>query len=188
MNAKQRFVESVERELLREIKNLAGQTFVYEDCWGGMVPFDGELSEMQTGPLVAFTELTWREQADVLREFIQWNNYPARNWDDEYVIKDNIAAGKPSEQWLEGTSLHESFRLLAEGKTPPPPKECPDLSEQDLWAALAKTVPHTSGPQAKDSHVPERASAGTTAFQDIFREDQPTEAKIQTREWSGWEV
>lgn len=188
MNAKRQYVEAVERELLREIKNLAGQTFVYEDCWGGMVPFDGELSEMQTGPPRPFAELTWRDQADVLREFIHWDNYPARDWDDEYVIKDNIAVGKPIEQWLEGTSLRESFRLIADGKTPPPPKECPEISEQDLWAALVEAAPRTPGPQAKDSHVPERASTGATAFQDIFQEDQPTEAKARTQEWTGWEV
>jgi hypothetical protein len=183
MNAKRRFVESVERELLHEIETLVGRNFVYEDVWCGMVPFDGELSELQTGPPVAFAELTWHEQADVLREFIHWDNYPARNWDDEYVIKDNIAAGKPSEQWLQGTSLHESFRLLGEGKTPPPPKECPEISEQDLRAALAEAG-DASGISASES----QASADAKAFQDIFRNDEPREAATKTQEWSGWEV
>jgi hypothetical protein len=181
MNAKRRYIEAVERELLREIKNLAGQTFVYEDCWGGMAPFEGELSDMQTGPPRPFAELTWREQADVLRSFIRWDNYPARDWDDEYVIKDNIVAGKPIEQWLEGTSLHESFRLLAEGKTPPPAKEFPEITVQDLRAVLAAARPNSSAPQ-------ERASAEAKAFQDIFRNDAPREAETKTQEWSGWEV
>jgi hypothetical protein len=190
MNAERReegFVESAEKQLLDDIKKLVGQKFVYEDGWCGMVPFDGQLNEMQTGPPVLFAALTWREQADVLREFIHWDNYPARDWHDEYLIKDNIAAGKPSEQWLEGTSLHESFRLLAKGKTPPPPKECPQISEQELRAALAEAAAHASGPQATEGHVTERASAAQ-AFQDIFRNDQPREAETKTQEWSGWEV
>jgi hypothetical protein len=107
---------------------------------------------------------------------------------DEYTIRENIAGGKPSEQWLEGTSLRESFRLLAEGKTPPPAKECPEITEQDLRAALAKAGLHTSGPEGKDGNSPERASTGTQAFQDIFRNNQPREAQTKTQERGGWEV
>ena len=191
MNAKgreERFIESVEKKMLHEIKELVSQKFVYEDGWCGMVPFDGQLSEMQTGQPVPFSELAWREQADVLRSFIHWDRYPARDWNDEYVIKDNIAAGKPSEQWLEGTSLRESFRQLAEGKTPRPPKACPEISEQDLWAALTAAHPPTSGPQAMDNDIPERAPAGAKAFHDILRNDQPREVEAKTREWSGWEI
>jgi hypothetical protein len=109
-------VEAVERQLLRDIQKLTSRQFVYEDGWCGMVPFHRKLTELQTGPPVPFAELTWREQADVLRSFIPWNRYPEAGWLDEYRIRDNIAAGKPSEQWLEGTSLRESFRLLADGK------------------------------------------------------------------------
>lgn len=188
MKKKRKIVESGEGALVHEIKKLASQEFVYEDGWCGMVPFEGKLSEMQTGPPVPFAELTWREQADVLRSFIHWDSYPARDWHDEYAIRDNIAAGKQSEQWLEGTSLRESFRLLAEGKTPQPPKECPEVSEQDLRAVLAEVGLHTSGPQANDSNVPERSSAKAKGFQDIFRSDQPGQAESKTQEWSGWEV
>lgn len=160
MEKKTQIVEPVKGELLREIKKLVGKEFVYEDGWCGMVPFDGSLSEMQTGPPVPFVKLTWREQADVLREFIHWSSYPPRDWNDEYTIRDNIAAGKPIEQWLDGTSLRESIRLLAEGKTPPPPKECPEITEQNLRAALAEITPDASAPQAKDSHATDRESAG----------------------------
>ena len=125
-------VEAVERQLLRDIRKLTSREFVYEDLWCGMVPFDGKLTELQTGPPVPFSELTWREQADVLRSFIHWERYPERAWNDEYTIRENIAAGKQPEQWLEGTSLRQSFRLLADGKTPPPPKQCPEITQQDL--------------------------------------------------------
>jgi hypothetical protein len=87
---------------------------------------------LRTGPVVPFAELTWREQADVLRSFIQWERYPERAWDDEYTIRENIEAGKRPEQWLEGTSLHESFRLLADGKTPPPRAQWPEITQEDL--------------------------------------------------------
>lgn len=132
MARKKQRVEAVEGQLLRDIQELTSRQFVYEDLWCGMVPFDGKLTELQTGPPVPFAELTWREQADVLREFIHWDRYPERAWDDEYTIRDSIAAGKQPEQWLEGTSLRQSFRLLAEGKTPPPPKECPEITQEDL--------------------------------------------------------
>jgi hypothetical protein len=118
--------------LLREIQELTDRQFVYEDGWCGMVPLEGKLNELQTGPPLSFAELTWREQADVLREFIHWNRYPDRSWDDEYRIRENIAAGKPAAHWLEETSLQESFRLLAEGSVPPAPKHSPELTHEDL--------------------------------------------------------
>jgi hypothetical protein len=136
MASKKDRVEAVERHLLRDIQKLTSRQFVYEDLWCGMVPFDGELSELQTGPPAAFAELSWREQADVLREFIHWDRYPERAWNDGYTIRDNIAAGKRPEQWLDGTSLRESFRLLADGKTPPPPEQCPEITQQDLATLL----------------------------------------------------
>jgi hypothetical protein len=181
-------VEAVEKQLLREIEKLTNRQFVYEDGWSGMVPFSGSLGEMQTGPPVPFAELTWREQADVLRVFIHWGSYPARDWNDEYTIRENIAGGKQREQWLEGTSLRESFRLLAEGKTPPPPKECPEISQQDLRAALGIVGADMSGPAAKDSNAPERASAGEKAFQDILRNDRPAESEAKTQERGGREM
>src|SRR5437899_3845846 len=166
MAKKQQRVEAVERQLLREIQKLTSRQFVYEDGWCGMVPFDGKLTELQTGPPIPFAELTWREQADVLRSFIHWDRYPERDWNDEYTIRDNIAAGKQPEQWLEGTSLRESFRLLADGKTPPPAKQCPEISEQDIRDDLGMVGANTSGRKAKDGNVPERSSAEAKAFQD----------------------
>jgi hypothetical protein len=181
-------VETVEGQLLRDIQKLTSREFVYEDLWCGMVPFDGKLTELQTGPPVPFVELSWREQADVLREFIPWSRYPERAWDDEYRIRDSIAAGKQPEQWLEGTSLRESFRLLAEGKTPPPPKECLEISEQDLRAALGIAGADTPGPKAKERNVPERASAGAKAVQELFRNHQPRETETKTNERGGREM
>lgn len=146
-------IEANQGQLIHEIRKLTSRQFVYEDGWCGMVPFDGELTELQTGPPVPFAELTWREQADVLREFVPWNHYPERAWDDEYRIRENIAAGKQSEQWLEGTSLHESFRLLAEGKTPPVPKQSPEISQEELANALGVAGANTPGRKAKDGKV-----------------------------------
>jgi len=149
MAKKKQRVEVVARELLGDIEKLTSRQFVYEDGWCGMVPFDGELTEMQTGPPVPFAELTWREQADVLRSFIDWDRYPERDWNDEYTIRDNIAGGKKPEQWLEGTLLREFFRLLDDGKTPPPPKQCPEITQQDLVNALA--MAGADGPSAKQT-------------------------------------
>ena len=149
MAKKQQRVEAGERRLLRDIQKLTSGQFVYEDGWCGMVPFHRRLTELQTGPPVPFAELTWREQADVLRSFIPWNRYPEAAWNDEYRIRKNIAAGKRPEQWLEGTSLRESFRLLADGKTPPSPKQC-------LQDALAMKDHGAS------EHVPSREEKPTT--------------------------
>jgi hypothetical protein len=110
MAKKKHRVEADERQLLRDLQKLTSREFVYEDGWCGMVPFHRKLTELQTGPPVPFAELTWREQADVLRSFIHWNRYPEAAWDDEYRIGENIAAGKRPEEWLEGTSLRESFQ------------------------------------------------------------------------------
>jgi hypothetical protein len=136
MGKKNQSSEAVDRRLLRDIQKLTSRQFVHEDLWCGMVPFDGKLGELQTGPPVPFAELSWREQADVLREFIHWNRYPERAWDDEYKICENIAAGGRPECWLEGTSLRQSFLLLADGKAPQPPKQCPEITQVDLVALL----------------------------------------------------
>ncbi|MCI0719451.1 MAG: hypothetical protein L0338_10865, partial [Acidobacteria bacterium] len=156
MAKKKQRVDAGERQLLHDIQELTSREFVYEDLWCGMVPFDGKLTELQTGPPVPFAELTWREQADVLREFIHWDNYPERAWDDDYTIRENIAAGKRPEQWLERTSLRESFSLLADGKTPPPAKQCPEITQQDLASlrdALTRGVADRSPANADDGKI-----------------------------------
>src|SRR5262245_14476337 len=161
-------VEAVERQLLRDLQKLASREFVYEDLWCGMVPFEGKLTELQTGPPVPFAELGWSEQADVLREFIHWNRYPERAWDDEYRIRENIAAGKQPERWLQGTSLHESFRLLAEGKTPPPLKQCPEITQQDLANALEV---------AEANRSPAKADEGKVSLQELRNGSQEREKR-----------
>jgi hypothetical protein len=171
MASKKQRVEAVERHLLRDIQKLASRQFVYEDLWCGMVPFDGKLTELQTGPPVPFAELSWREQADVLREFIHWDRYPERAWNDEYTIRDNIAAGKRSDQWLEGTSLRESFRLLAEGKTPPPPKQCPEITQQDLASLLDGLA--TDGA----NQSPAKSDSGKISLRDVQHKSQAPESR-----------
>lgn len=166
MAKKSQRVKADERQLLRDIQVLTSRQFVYEDGWCGMVPFDGKLTELQTGPPVPFAELTWREQADVLRSFIPWSRYPEAAWNDEYRIRKNIAAGKRPEQWLEGTSLQESFRLLTDGKTPPMPKQWPEITQQDvadLWDALAMAGADGSAPKAEEQKL---------SLQDLRRESQ----------------
>jgi hypothetical protein len=166
MAKKKQGLEAGERELLRDLQKLASREFVYEDGWCGMVPFNGKLGELQTGPPVPFADLHWRDQADVLRDLIDWSQYPERAWDDEYVIKDNIVAGKRPEQWLEGTSLRESFRLLAEGKTPPPPKQPPEIDLASLRAALGMAEPDGVGSKAED---------GKLSLQDLRKEPEQQE-------------
>jgi hypothetical protein len=168
MAKRKQSVDSVERQLLRDIQKLTSRQFVYEDGWCGMVPFGGKLTELQTGPPVPFAELTWREQADVMREFIHWDRYPERAWNDEYRISENIAAGKPLEQWLEGTSLHQSFRLLAEGKTPPPPMQMPEITQQDLANALAEVSADRS---------PAKADEGKISLQELRHGSQKQESR-----------
>jgi hypothetical protein len=175
MAKKKQRVEAAERQLLRDIQELTSRQFVYEDLWCGMVPFDGKLTELQTGPPVPFAELTWREQADVLREFIHWDRYPERAWDDEYRIQENIAAGKRPEQWLEGTSLHQSFRLLAEGKTLPSPKQFPEITWQDL-AQLRDAIA-----MAGEERSSAKAEEGKLSLQDLRRGSHEQESRGKAR-------
>jgi hypothetical protein len=161
MTKEKQRMEAVEKQLLSDIRELTSRLFVYEDGWCGMVPFDGELTELQTGPPVTFAELTWREQADVLRSFIRWDRYPERAWDDEYRVRDNIAGGKPPEQWLEGTSLRQSFQQLAEGKTPPPLMQHPEVTQDDLARLLdVLNVTGADGPPLTPN--------ATIAFEDLL--------------------
>src|SRR5262249_15907476 len=157
---------AVERQLVRDLQKLTSRQFVYEDGWCGMVPFNGKLGEWQTGPPVPFAELSWREQADVLRDLIHWNRYPERAWNDEYRIRENVEAGKQPEQWLEGTSLRQSFDLLAEGKTPPPVQQSPEITEQDL-AALRTALEKAEANQSRA-----KADEGSISLQDLRRESQ----------------
>jgi hypothetical protein len=85
------------QELLRDLRELTGRQSVYEDLWCGMVPADDTLGELQTGPPVAFADLGWRDQADVLREFIHWGRYRRNDpaWDDPYTVARNISDGLP---------------------------------------------------------------------------------------------
>jgi hypothetical protein len=107
-------IDPIVHELLREIRELTSRQFVYEDYWCGMVPFDGELTELQTGPPVPFAELGRRDKADVL-EFISWDHYQEKglDWLDQNAIESNVIEGKPPQKWLEGTSFLDPA-LLAE--------------------------------------------------------------------------
>jgi hypothetical protein len=164
-----------ERQLLSDIKELTSKEFVYEDLWCGMVPFNGKLSELQTGPPVPFAELSWREQADVLRSFVPWDRYPERDWDNEYRISENIAAGKQPEQWLEGTSLRQGFVLLAEGKTPPQAKECPEMTAEEVEKLLGPLEAAWAG------QSPKKAADGKVSLIDLRNESQK-EAKGEERQ------
>ena len=153
-------VEAVERQLLRDIQKLTSRQFVYEDLWCGMVPFDANLTELQTGPPVPFADLTWREQADILREFIHWDHYPERAWNDDYTIRENIEAALPPEAWLKGTSLAQSFQHLADGKVPPPVEREPELG----WEDLSKLLFSPDNPEAAKG-PDQTPTSGTVHFQ-----------------------
>jgi hypothetical protein len=155
MHNKNHKIQPSEQQLLRELHELTSRQYVYEDLWCGMVPFDGNLTELQTGPPVAFADLTWREQADVLRSFIAWDHYPERAWDDDYTIRENIQAGLPLDAWLKGTSLSQSFQHLADGKTPPPVQREPDLT----WEGLPQLLFSPDNPQAANADSPDQTPA-----------------------------
>jgi hypothetical protein len=104
------------QELLRDIQELTGRHFVYEDGWCGFVPAGEVLTELQTGPPERFADLHWRDQADVLREFISWDHYAQRGlgWRDRDAIRTNVLDGKPPDRRLEGTSFAPTAPALAE--------------------------------------------------------------------------
>lgn len=176
MGKRNQRVEASERQLLNDLQKLASRTYVYENFWCGKVPFDGKLTELQTGPPVPFAELTWRDQADVLREFIHWDHYPARAWDDEYKISENITAGKPLEQWLERTSIRQSFQLLAEGKSPPPPTQCPEITQRDVANALAEVGVSRSLAKADEGSISLRDLRDGSQKQERNEEDQKSKS------------
>ncbi len=100
-------IDPIVSDLLRDLRALTSRQYVYEDLWCGMVPFDGELTELQTGPPVPFAELNWREKADVLREFISWEYYGQQGLDsrDQEAIRNNVMDDRPPQKWLLGTSF-----------------------------------------------------------------------------------
>jgi hypothetical protein len=104
--------------------------------------------------------------------FIQWDRYPERAWDDEYTIRDNVGAGKGPEQWLEGTFLRQSFLLLADGKTPPPAKQCPEITEQDLADVLA---------MARADQSPAKPDEGKISLSDLRQRSQEQEMRGEDR-------
>ncbi len=93
-------------ELLRDLRELTGRTFVCKDPRHGYVPCDGAPGEYQIGPPVPFAELDRRDKLDVLG-FIGWDRYGKRglHWRDRLAIRDNVVEGKPRHRWLEGTSF-----------------------------------------------------------------------------------
>jgi hypothetical protein len=108
-------IDPIAHELLREIRELTGRQFIYEDPWHGFVPYDGAATEYQIGPPLPFGELGRRDKADVIDSFIHWNRYQEKglDWLDQNAIENNVIEGKPPQKWLEGTSFLDPA-LLAE--------------------------------------------------------------------------
>jgi hypothetical protein len=108
-------------ELLRDIEKLTSRQFVYEDGWCGMVPAGDALTELQTGPPERFADLHWRDQADILRSFIDWDRYSEQglDWRDRDAIQRNVRDGQPPERWLEGTSFLETSEQFGQPKPQP---------------------------------------------------------------------
>ena len=100
-------IDPIVHEVLRDLRDLTSRQFVYEDLWCGMVPFDGKLTELQTGPPVPFGELGRRDKTDVIDSFIHWNRFQEKglDWRDQRAIENNVIEGKPSQKWLEGASF-----------------------------------------------------------------------------------
>lgn len=107
-------IDPIVHDLLRDIRELASQQFIYEDPWHGYVPYDGPPTEYQIGPPLPFVALDRRDKADVL-EWISWEHFREKglDWRDQYAIQNNITEGKPQPKWLEGTSFLDPS-LLAE--------------------------------------------------------------------------
>lgn len=133
------------QDLLRDLRELTSRRFVYEDGWCGLVPADDTLSELQTGPPVAFADLHWRDQADVLRGFIPWDRYGGLGlaWDVEYTVSRNITAGKPPDQWLE--------------TSPPPGDGAPNAGD---WPGRLLDALHVAVAPAEPGREPDRSPGG----------------------------
>ena len=97
--------------------------------------------------------------------------YPERDWNTEYIISENIGAGKRPDQWLEGTSLRESFRLLADGKTPPPANQRPEITQQDLASLLDGSA------IAGLDQSPEKADEGKMSLRDLQHSSPDRESR-----------
>jgi hypothetical protein len=118
MAEKKQEVPAVVHELLRDIRELTGHQFIYEDPWHGFVPMkDGDTpADYHLGPLLPFAELGYRDKADVLQAFIKWDRYTERglDWRDANAIDNNVTEGKPPDRWLEGTSFGPRSRQHGE--------------------------------------------------------------------------
>jgi hypothetical protein len=103
-------IDPVVHELLRQIRDLTSQQFIYEDPWHGFVPLDGSPTECQIGPAFPFAELGRRDRADVILSLIAWKHYDDQglDWRDQQAIADNVIEGRPPHRWLEGTSFHDT--------------------------------------------------------------------------------
>jgi hypothetical protein len=99
-------MDPIVHELLRDLRALTSQQFIYEDPWHGYVPYDGAPTDCQIGPPLSFTALDRRDKTDVL-EFIRWDYYRDKglDWRDQRAIENNIGDGKPPHRWLEGTTF-----------------------------------------------------------------------------------
>jgi hypothetical protein len=100
-------IDPIVHELLRDLRALTSQQFIYEDPWHGFVPYDGAPAEYQIGPPHPFSALDRRDKADVLASFISWKHYSDKSvyWRDQDAIQNNVLDGKPPHKWLEGTSF-----------------------------------------------------------------------------------
>src|ERR1700730_4855735 len=62
-----------------------------------------------------FAQLSWREKHQVLGDYTDWQAYEAAGISFEQL--DQVfwyaAEGKPREQWLDGTSLHDQERKIS---------------------------------------------------------------------------
>jgi len=110
--------KAVADELLQDIQKLTSRQFVCDTRWGGFVPAGDGLSERQTGPPVRFAELHWQDKANVLGDFISWDQYSQHGlgWRDHATIEYNVVCGKPPDRWLEGTSFLEGSQQFDEAK------------------------------------------------------------------------
>lgn len=94
-------------ELLRDLRELTRQQFIYDDFCHGYVPKDGNPADYQIGPPLPFSALDRRDKADIIDSFISWDHYGEKglDWRDQSAIENNVIEGKPPQKWLEGVSF-----------------------------------------------------------------------------------
>lgn len=180
-------VDPLVTELLRDLHALTSQQFIYEDPWHGYVPYDGASTEYQSGPPLPFAHLDRRDKADIIDSFISWDHYHKMglDWRDQRAIENNILEGKPTHQWLEGTSFRDS--ALHTERREELVRETFELSREIGYARFLAENFHRPDPALTRLNPPER-EAFLRQWWDTARERMYASYREQVAEQSNEEL